>query len=90
MTNDYRPDASKRLEQARKKRGFASAKDAATYYGWPYTSYVQHENGTRGISREVSKYARAFKVSEAWLLTGQGGEPITYFKESKFRNDTGI
>ena len=72
MSYDDRPDAAKRLEKARIERGFDTAKDAAKFFGWKYDSYIQHENGTRGITRAAAIYARAFRVSEAWLLTGQG------------------
>ncbi len=42
------------------------------YFGWNYDTYAQHENGTRGIGRAADRYAAAFRVSEAWLLTGEG------------------
>lgn len=71
MDYDDRPEAAKRLEQARGKR-FKTARDACNFFGWNYTSYAQHENGTRGIGRAAAKYAKAFRVSEAWLLTGEG------------------
>lgn len=38
-------------------------------------TYHQHENGQRGIGRVAADYAKAFKVSEAWLLTGEGQGP---------------
>lgn len=72
MEFDDRPDFAKRLEQARIARGFGTAKDAARYFGWTYETYIQHEQGIRGISRAAGKYAKAFRVSEAWLLTGEG------------------
>lgn len=72
MSFDDRPDFAKRLEQARIDRGFRTAKDAARYYGWTYETYIQHEQGIRGISRAAGKYAKAFRVSEGWLLTGEG------------------
>lgn len=71
---DDRPDFAKRLEEARIERGFSTAKEAATYFGWSYDTYAQHENGTRGINRASAKYAKAFRVSEGWLLTGQGSK----------------
>lgn len=73
MSFDDRPDFAKRLEQARIERGFRTAKEAARYYGWIYETYIQHEQGIRGISRAAGKYAKAFRVSEGWLLTGEGG-----------------
>ena len=69
---DDRPDAAKRLQRARERAGFPSAKAAATRHGWVYDTYAQHENGARGLTRAAKKYARAFKVSEGWLLTGDG------------------
>jgi SOS-response transcriptional repressor LexA len=75
MQFDDRPEYAKRLEQARTHRGFSSAKEAARFFGWPYDTYAQHENGTRGISRVSDRYAKAFRVSEAWLLTGSGEGP---------------
>ncbi|TRL35517.1 hypothetical protein [Rhizobium straminoryzae] len=76
MDIDDRPDEAKRLEQARKARNFATAKAAALYFGWTYETYIQHEQGTRGLSRAADRYARAFKVSKGWLLTGEGRGPV--------------
>ncbi|KQV27576.1 hypothetical protein ASC97_04135 [Rhizobium sp. Root1203] len=56
-------------------RGFDEAKKAANFFGWNYSAYAQHENGTRGITRAAKMYAKAFRVSEAWLLTGEGLGP---------------
>lgn len=68
---DTRPDEAKRLEAARIKRGFKSARAACEYFGWNYTTYSQHERGERGLTKATSeKYARAYRVSQAWLLTG--------------------
>lgn len=75
MPFDDRPEPAKRLEKARKDRGFEDAKAAAKFFGWSYDTYAQHENGTRGLSRAAGKYAKAFRVSEAWLLTGEGQGP---------------
>lgn len=72
---DDRPEPSIRLEKARIARGFASKSDACRYHGWNLSAYTQHENGIRGIGRAAAKYARAFRVSEAWLLTGEGPAP---------------
>lgn len=72
MAFDDRPEPAKRLERARKDRGFEDAKAAAKFFGWSYDTYAQHENGTRGLVRAAAKYAKAFRVSEAWLLTGEG------------------
>lgn len=72
MKFDDRPEPAQRLEQARKARGFKTPKAAASFFGWSYETYIQHEQGTRGISRAAGKYAKAFRVSEGWLLTGEG------------------
>ncbi|WP_245488379.1 helix-turn-helix transcriptional regulator [Mesorhizobium sp. Pch-S] len=72
MDFDDRPEFAKRLEQARTQRGFRSAKEAARFFGWTYETYIQHEQGIRGISRAAARYAEAFRVSEGWLLTGEG------------------
>lgn len=72
MKSDDRPDFAKRLEQARVDRGFTTAKEAARYFGWKYETYIQHEQGIRGIARAAGRYAKAFRVSEGWLLTGEG------------------
>lgn len=77
MTFDDRPDFAKRLEKARIERGFRTAKDAARFFHWTYETYIQHEQGIRGISRAAAKYAKAFRVSEGWLLTGEGLEGPT-------------
>lgn len=75
MSFDDRPETAIRLQEAREKRGFSSAKRAAEYFGWSVATYNQHENGQRGIGRAVGRYAKAFRVSEAWLLTGEGDKP---------------
>ncbi|MBB2973978.1 hypothetical protein [Mesorhizobium sp. RMAD-H1] len=75
MTYDDRPEPAKRLQAAREARGFATPKEAAIYFGWVYETYIQHEQGIRGITRAAAKYAQAFRVSEGWLLTGEGIGP---------------
>lgn len=75
MKTDDRPDEAKRLEFARKARNFPTPKAAASYFGWKYESYIQHEQGTRGLSRAADRYAAAFRVSKGWLLTGEGIGP---------------
>ncbi|WP_287121404.1 hypothetical protein [Mesorhizobium sp.] len=75
MAFDDRPDPAKRLQIARENAKFSSAKAAAEFYGWSVHTYHQHENGIRGFGRASAKYAKAFKVSEGWLLTGEGQGP---------------
>lgn len=62
-----------RLQHARKRAGFETAQDAADRFGWNAVTYRAHEAGDRGLKIGVAeKYAKAFKVSQSWLLTGQG------------------
>lgn len=61
-----------RLALAREHAGYASASDAAEAFGWSYSTYAGHENGSRGFQRSAEKYARAFRVNLEWLLTGRG------------------
>ncbi len=49
-------------------RGFKSARAAAIRFHWAEDTYQKHERGERGIGRAVRKYAKAFRVEEAWLL----------------------
>jgi phage repressor protein C with HTH and peptisase S24 domain len=43
-------------------------------FGWSPITYRAHESGLRGLRRDAAaRYAAAFNVSEAWLLTGEGG-----------------
>lgn len=73
MTDITRRDQQAgRLRQARKMRGFDGPKAAADFFGFNYNTYAQHENGRAGITHAAKKYARAYKVREAWLLTGDG------------------
>jgi phage repressor protein C with HTH and peptisase S24 domain len=65
-------DQARRLREARLAAGFETAKKAAARFGFNYTTYSQHERGQTGITRAASDYAKAFRVSEAWLLTGEG------------------
>ncbi|MDF0543364.1 S24 family peptidase [Sphingobium sp. H39-3-25] len=65
---------AERLRFARERAGFQSAKDAAVSLGVPTSTYIGHENGSRGIPRDrAPQYARKFKVTEEWLLYGKGG-----------------
>jgi len=61
-----------RLKASRIAAGIKTARLAAERLGMPYPTYTAHENGSRGIkSDELIKYAKAFKTSVEWLLTGQ-------------------
>jgi len=62
-----------RLGLARTKAGYETAADAARAFGWSPITYRAHESGLRGLRRDAAgRYAAAFGVSEAWLLTGEG------------------
>lgn len=61
-----------RLQQARIEAGYASAAEAARAMGIAPTSYVNHENGYRPLTRSAERYARFFRVSLDWLVTGRG------------------
>lgn len=56
-------------------------------FGWPPSTYNSHEragyHGGRNFSaEEAQKYARAFSVSAAWLLTGEGEPPQNTMSEN--------
>lgn len=62
-----------RLQLARQAAGFENPAQAARRFGWKEPTYYAHENGSRGIRRDLALiYARAFKVSPLWLIAGQG------------------
>lgn len=66
-------DPADRLRHAREKSGFGDASEAARRFGWATSTYLGHENGSRGLRPEVAlKYARAFKVEPDWLMFGRG------------------
>lgn len=62
-----------RLKAARKDAGFSTVGDAATALNVPYPTYAAHENGSRAFDNEAAAfYAKRFRVSIDWLLTGRG------------------
>lgn len=63
-----------RLRKAREHAGFRSARAAANKFHWTASTYASHENGQTPEIPHVAarKYARSFKVSSAWLLSGEG------------------
>ncbi len=62
-----------RLAWARKQAGYAGPGEAAAALGVPRFTYTQHENGIRGFRHPSAvQYAKKFKVSLDWLLTGKG------------------
>lgn len=76
-------DQGDRLRQARIDRGFKTAREACDRFGWNLSTYQQHENGTRGISRKAAmRYSQAFKRPLGWLLAGELESPIDVFSIS--------
>lgn len=75
MKHEDRPEPAKRLKKARIAARLPTARAAATKFGWNYQSYAHHETGERGLSRVAAKYAEKLKVTESWLLTGEGEAP---------------
>lgn len=61
-----------RLAWARRNAGYETATDAAKAMGVYAPTYLGHENGSRGLGRNLQKYSKFFKVSAVWLLTGEG------------------
>lgn len=71
-------DPAERLAIARLRAGFNTGKDAADSMGVAVSTYLGHENGSRGIRpTQATRYAKKFKVSEQWLLYGTGKAPGT-------------
>lgn len=69
-------DAAERLRIARLRAGYETAKHAAEALGFPVSTYIGHENGSRGYpAKKAAIYARKFKVREQWLLYGVGEGP---------------
>lgn len=56
-----------RLKKIRVERGYKTASAAAKRFGWTTSTYTSHENGTRPLTRAFKTYAKAFRISEAWL-----------------------
>lgn len=77
MKYDDRPEEAKRLTKARVSAGLKTAKEAALRFGWKVPTYIQHESGDRGFRLKSGEYAKAFRVTESWLLTGEGEAPET-------------
>lgn len=64
---------AERLKQAREEAGYKRAQDAVDAFKWTYSTYVAHENGSRGVpAKKVADYAKRFRVSADWLLSGRG------------------
>ena len=71
-----------RLAQIRAAAGYDTPSDAARAFGWNETTYRSHENGTRGIRSDIAeRYAKAFRSSAAFILTGEGEPDSGLMKE---------
>lgn len=60
-----------RLQVLRCER-FSSRRLAAQALGIPHSTYNQYESGEREFTRHAERFARFFRVSLEWLLTGKG------------------
>ncbi len=66
-------DSNDRLRMARERARISSARAAALRFGWKESTYASHENGQTPVpAGAATKYAKAFKVSPGWILTGEG------------------
>jgi hypothetical protein len=66
-------DSNERLREARRDAGFRSAPAAAKRFGWVISTYASHENGQTPVPAKAAEdYAKAFKVSAAWIMYGEG------------------
>lgn len=62
-----------RLVKARQYANFENAAEAAAALNVPYPTYAGHENGSSGFRAKSGEvYARRFRVSFDWLMTGRG------------------
>jgi SOS-response transcriptional repressor LexA len=74
MTGGTTP--AERLRELRAKRGYENATQAANAYGWPVSTYISHENGTRGITLPTArKYGLAYRASPQYILFGDRPQP---------------
>lgn len=69
---------AERLRIARIHAGFRTQQQAATHFGWKLPTYKTHEHSDRDdreghLRSDVAvTYAKAYGISVAWLLTGEG------------------
>ena len=61
-----------RLREARELAGYPGPTEAARALGIKPPTYLGHENGSRGFVAQVQFYARRYRVSLEWLLSGKG------------------
>lgn len=66
-----------RLIKARENAGYTTAVEACDKLKFSHSTYAQHESGARGLKNAAAQYAKAFGVTEEWLLHGDGGPPAS-------------
>lgn len=75
-----------RLRRARVAADYPTASAAVAAMGVGYSTYVSHENGTRGLYAVTAVlYSRFFSVSLDWLLAGEGNGPESPIAGSSLR-----
>ena len=75
MSTDTPSEPCERLQWARREAGYSTPSEAAEAFGWNKFTYLSHENGNRGITASAAlRYAKAFRRSAGWILTGEGGQ----------------
>jgi len=73
-----------RLREARIAAGFKTATDAIQSCGWKGSTYRAHENGQNNYKVEEAKaYGKAYGVSAAWLLIGNGENEEAFISKSR-------
>jgi DNA-binding XRE family transcriptional regulator len=73
-----------RLQKARQEAGYENAVDAARAFGWGQSTYISHENGTRGLKPTIAeRYAKAFRVTPEWILYGNKGKKAAAAPEKR-------
>lgn len=64
-----------RLSKANSNPDLKNAKKTCENFGWNYATYYDHETGRNRLNSAAAKYAKAFGVTESWLITGEGETP---------------
>jgi transcriptional regulator with XRE-family HTH domain len=81
-----------RLKEARLAAGYATAHEAAAAADMTPSTYMGHENGSRGMNTQAAmRYGKLFRVNWAWLLSGEGANKAPEPEESMrlYTNDKG-
>ncbi len=66
----------KRLQQARKKSGYRSARAFAREHQIPESTYSQHETGKRSLSpKMLTQYCQCLGIQAGWLVSGESVSP---------------